>query len=755
MPARTQEELPDGLKPYRFHGVDFEYKTGASQAVGTCPACGKEGKFNIHAETSKASCFVCKWEGNNYDFIKWLWEESRTRTLLYDELVADRGFLDDNALKAWGVARSILTDHWIIPGWSPSGSLTQLYRYVPLKNPKTGQWKRRVMLTPTLSQQVFRIADEFDSTLPMLFICEGPWDAIALWEMLGHVALKKGELVRVDKVEKSLRAKANVIAVPGANAFADAWSRFAADKEMVTLLYDNDHPGKHPKTGQPIAPAAFTGLQRATAALAAARKPPKAVSRLRWGDPDENGWEYDVSLPSGADIRDSLSPFDLEGRVTVLEELFKRIQGVPADWLAEGEKKKKKREAGLKAIPCSDWRTLRSAWRRAYKWTDGMEHAFTCMLACITSTKPIGSQLWIKVIGPPSCGKTSLCDGLVANKKHVLSVSNFTGFHSGYKMGDDDGDNSLISKLFDRTLIIKDGDTLLQLPNKDQILAQGRDLYDGKTSVHYKNKVHREYDGLRMTWILCGTNALRALDGSELGERFLDCVVMEGIDDEHEDEIISRGMMKAYKGMGYESSEDAESQSDPDKINAYRLTAGYVEHLRANAIKLFGQIKASESVLHRIGRFAKFVAYTRARPSKRHEERSERELAMRLGEQLLRMGMGLAAVLNKNSIDDEVLQRVARVAMDTGRGNTFDIVKLLYGVEEDKGLAIKQIALLSGQTESKTGTLLKFMKSIKAVESFPYQKTKGLKAEVRWRLTKTMSDLYEYTKEARDAIEST
>ena len=148
---------------------------------------------------------------------------------------------------------------------------------------------------------------------------------------------------------------------------------------------------------------------------------------------------------------------------------------------------------------------FRSAWRKALKWTDGLDCALSVMLASVTSTMQVGDQLWVKIIGPASCGKSTLCEALSVNDKYILAKSTIRGFHSGYK-SDRDGteDNSLIVQVRNKTLITKDGDTILQSPNLGQILSDARDLYDCTTRSHYKNKMGKDYVGVRMTWILCG-----------------------------------------------------------------------------------------------------------------------------------------------------------------------------------------------------------------------------------------------------------
>src|SRR5690606_35550052 len=141
-------------------------------------------------------------------------------------------------------------------------------------------------------------------------------------------------------------------------------------------------------------------------------------------------------------------------------------------------------------------------------------------------------------------------EAISVNQDYVVAKSTIRGFHSGFKTdGNGEEDNSLIDQIRDKTLVTKDGDTLLQSPNLGQILSEARDLYDSTSRTHYRNKMSRDYAGVRMTWLLCGTSSLREIDQSELGERFLDCVLMDDIDDELEDAILWRVANRVDRNM--------------------------------------------------------------------------------------------------------------------------------------------------------------------------------------------------------------
>lgn len=398
----------------------------------------------------------------------------------------------------------------------------------------------------------------------------------------------------------------------------------------------------------------------------------------------------------------------------------------------------------IECLPCEDYETMIRAWQKALKWTEGLDHALSVMLACAASTRAVGDQLWIKVIGPASCGKSTLCEALNLAQKYIISKDTFTGLSSGYQINDDGGENlSLVTKIRDKTLIINDGDTLLQLSNLPQVISQLRAFYGRNLRTAYKNLMSADHEGYNTTIILCGTSSLRKLDESELGERFLDCVLMETIDDDLEDEILLRVADRADDNLSMEADGEATKQYDPDLVSAMQLTGGYVEHLRDNTVDALSVIVSSKEVKRRCANLGKFVAFMRARPSFRQEETAEREFAARLVSQLIRLAKCLALVFNRKEVDGHVMIRVKKVAMDTGRGVTMDLVHHLH--DNPQGSGVRSVAVTNGLTSDKAGRLLRFLRQIHAVEQFEAKKVKGIvmSGGTKWRLTERMRKLYE------------
>ena len=736
MPAVN--ELPKPVRPYTFQGITLK-DGGSDQFVGTCPFCLKD-KFYVDKVKGLWRCIICpsggkKGGGNSVVFLRELWETGEKSTTEYKELKEDRGLLNPDTLVTWQIIKSpIRPKEWLVPGFQANGNLTQLYRYV--HTGKTG--KRALMATPEVGGQAIHGLNLFDPKKPKVFICEGPWDAMVLWEVLNGAKVDGPDYAVTGNRTYSLGEEINVIAMPGCNVYHEKWNPLFAGKE-VTIFFDADHEKE--VNGKVIPPAGWAGAERMAAQMARAESPPLSIHVAKWG---ENGWDPDIK--SGYDLRDYfLQASDLAGRVKLLSGLFDRVVPIPDDWV--GGRTGAAAATGsteMQLLPCQSWDTLIESWRKAMKWIDGLDHALAAMLAAASSTMMVGDQLWLKIIGPPSCGKSTLAEALATNKLYTLSKSTITGFHSGFQSNrEDKTDNSLIALANGKCLITKDGDTLLKAQNFERILSEARDIYDRKSRTFYRNAQSRDYENINMPWLLMGTSALREMDSSELGARFMDVVVMEGIDNDLEDEILYRVANRSARNTSTVVDDTAEGQLDESLVEAYQLTGGYLSYLRENAKELTSQVEKSDEAIRQCIDLGKFVAFVRARPSKKQDETVEREFGARLVSTIVRLATFLAITINRKSLDAEVMRRTRAIALNTARGSTLILISALAAYKTE-GTVPATLVTTTGEQNNKVVTLLRFLRKIGAVEQFTNQTMKGSRMVnvPRWRLTKTMLGLY-------------
>jgi hypothetical protein len=111
-----------------------------------------------------------------------------------------------------------------------------------------------------------------------------------------------------------------------------------------------------------------------------------------------------------------------------------------------------------------------------------------------------------------------------------------------------------------------------------------------------------------------------------------------------------------------------------------------------------------------------------------------------LASQHVRLAKALAVVLNRTSLDEEVMGRVRLVALDTSRGRTFNIIRVLYEVGEG-GCGPTELCRGSGEADDKLKTLIRFLKRLGMVKDVPFEEGE-LRRGSRWMLTGRLRKLY-------------
>lgn len=744
---------PESLKVYYFHGVDLTPARGKrGEWSAECPQCGKggEGRFLINEQRCTYNCVACGFRGNPVEFVRWLHAASleATTEAQYRELAKERGLRRWETLRDWGLAVSLLTGSWLVPGYSADGRVTTLYKY---ESPD-GVSKRTMMTCPKFEggggHGLFG-RNLYAEGKPEVHHLEGVWDAMAWAEVLAETKYTPaGELVPTADRANAALSRVNVLASGGASIFFRAWLPLFAGKE-VCLFRDNDHEGVNKQTGKPREGAGLQGLKTASALLSAGDPPPGSVRALRWGAAPGEWWTKD--LKDGMDVRDLLSGATTSAaRASAATDIVRRLTPIPPEWVPGRDPSAPEGSAALSLLPCTTWRELTTACRLAVNFNEGMDRGLSFIYAIIISTRQRGDQLWGKLISPPSSGKTVLCEAISTNLKYIYPVSKMKGFHSGYNDGTG-RDHSPLRKFQDKTLVIKDGDTLLSSGNLLEILGEARDVYDRVSRSSYKTGQEETHSGLNMTWLLAGTERLREIDSSDLGERFIDCVMMDDIDLDEERSTALRAAYAACREVSLAVDGTPESLDRPEITRMKQLAGGYVAYLRENAERLLAAVPDEPEVMERCTDLGLFVAYLRARPSKEDTEKDTRELCYRLTKQIVRLAKCLTVVINRERMSDpEVMRRVTRCAEDTARGVTLEITRVLY-TRGREGCSVAEVSTRTGRTEHQDREMLRFMKRIGAAEAFDRWQLEtdlfGNKRRVGsprrcWRLTQHFHDLY-------------
>lgn len=746
-------KVPQSLKPYTWHGLDLTVNDTETQATGDCPWCGKEGKFSVEIATGKWRCFSCNEGsndngtaisgGNSHTFLRLLWDySSKQEHVCIEErlqLLADERRIALSTLRRWGVVNSsLIDDDFLVPGYGTKGNINQLYRYRRIF--KDGRWKRVLWATPKhgvkdgSNQEVYHTLFGlnpalYDTGKPTIYLCEGPWDAMALWQALRQLKWTNGpgsELVKTSNESKSLLADTNVLAVPGCTTFKASWCEVFGGKKVV-LLFDNDHP--RTINGRNVMGGGYAGMVSVARQLQSANQPPESINYLCWS---KNG--FDPELPSGYDVRDMLSGSSVAEQVSAL---FSKIEAVPNGWL---EGVKKKAGSRMSVALCNNWNDLVKTWGNALEWRDTMSDCLATLLAVCLSTDQIGDQLFLQLVGEPGSGKTELCEALLRSR-YCVPVEKLNGFFSGWKKGEDDKDFSLINRANHKTLVTPEWDLLRSSMNFREVMSQQRRIFDGKASASYRNRDEdRHYVGLRTPWIIAGTPAMLNSSDSHLGDRFLR-FFMDKPTLAQRKKIMRFGSLQMIENTKLISNGIPDETIPPKLLKARQATGGYVDYLRENTQQLLCAVSVEEWAIDQCETLATFTSYLRSRRDPNPDsEMICVEEPTRLNKQFVRLACNLTAVLGKKVVDKEVMRVVRRVAISTSTGLTMDISNILFN-SGDAGVEAIYLVNRTGKSWKILEPHLIFLAKINVAENFREDK----RCKVKWRMLESFRPLYQRT----------
>lgn len=601
---------------FKFLGFGDDAVAKGTQHVTDCPFCNKEGKFYFDRETTLWDCKSCGENGNGLQFMHKYHAMALAETSDSNRksLLTARPGITLQAVKQAGIAWDNMNDRWLVPYPSTTGSGLNSLGGVDLNRGS------RIFKAPGVELQLYDPFSNLQSR-STVYICEGEWDALALYPFLSQ--------------------EEAVVAVPGATVFKDSWLELFRGKDVV-LLYDNDDAGE-------------TGWKKASKKLNGYAK---TLRRIDWKKLESMGVE-------AKDIRDIASNTgSLEGNP---QDVLIDIDTGPMAEVVEAV------QEGPHYLPPVDrivsWKQLKYKMNQELYLTNSNEACIAVCLATVVSTYVPGEPIWMFLVGPASCGKTTLIEAFGVSNMYCEAQSHLHSkvLVSGWRDGDGE-DSSLLPRLKRRTLLIKDFTTVVSMSHaaQDELYGLLRDAFDGTFRKQYGNRVERHYSDIRFGFIAGVTNVIHGDCRSSLGERFLK---IHYLDEDFDEE---RHMMAAMDAFHHKQSRGEALQ---------RTMLGYVHHLIQNIPEPDQLPYVNSYMRYRICNLAIMVSYLRAQVERRGDDsllyRPAREVASRVAVQLKKLCECLMLVMNKTVADEEVYQVLRKVALDSCIPFNVELVNLL------------------------------------------------------------------------------
>lgn len=612
MPRKTKHP-PE--KPFEQLGFKVRTDSG-TQVIGDCAFCGGSEKMYINRENMLWDCKSCGRDGNLEGFldqISTVFVNHATNKALA-KLTRSRG-LEKETFRAWGV------------GWSGEFFTIPMHgnvrgRLVNLKRYRVGG---RGMTTAGCKLNMLRPQKVHDSDT--VWICEGEWDAMALWELLRKCGVEH-----------------DVYAMPGANTFPTDCTALCEGK-VVNVIYDNDSPGEK-------------GTVR-------------VFKRLTGVAKDLRFFHWPEGTPDDFDFRDYYLQGDREPRLYYT--LHDRLQHAPTGEI-EGDAEAEEVLENAKLYGPVQYSGEGMAYEAVYeafrKWLVIPDtEVIDILFGTIFANRIPGDPLWLMIVAPPGGSKTALIRTL-GGAKGIIEASSLTraslisGFNSNGK------DPSLIPKLNDRVLVIKDFTTILSKDSveKEEIFGILRDCYDGYCEKHLGNGVHRKYES--KFGIIAGVTPAIEREGAQgtmLGERFLRCrLTRTSSRDAREHDIILRAIRSLGKDdiMNTELREAAAACIDVDTSEAG------IPHLSPEMELRIVDLATWVSHLRGVVPRDQFTGVVHYSPMTEHPTR--------LAKQLAKLAYGISIFKDHTTVRQSTFKAIARVAMGTVPDRVECIVETMY-----------------------------------------------------------------------------
>lgn len=616
--AKKTKDTANKLDAFTFHGLEFETK--GNQAQGTCPFCSG-GKFYVNVKTGQYDCKHGCPSGNVYSFLQRFHAKRLAETeKAHLEGLADIRGLTAKVYKQYDVAYDVDKDRWLIPQYNRENKLVNLCVSFE-SNDGFMTWG-----TSGCSSSLFML-DRLKEAGP-IYLCEGFYKAAAL-EWL----LTKNDVSSV-----------SVLGVPGANTFKRDWLEHFKGREVV-LVYDNNTAGQE-------------GCRKAMDLL---KGTAKAIRFCKWPA------DSDI-FPDDYDIRKYVND-----RVDKPKAAWRDLQALIVDGMeAIKPKRTLKRET---------FESVVKDFCKVIHMTDASRDALLVVLATVFSVRIPGDAVWLFLVGPPGSGKSLLIQSLGYDGDHCVFISKLsaTALVSGYKgVGDDGSDPSLLPKLADKCLCVKDYTAIKAMPISVQEELYGilRDAYDRNVSIQFGNGRHAHYTDINFSMVAGVTDVIHGDNRATLGERFLK---FELLDPDHKPEQQIRSaignVVKLVQGDELLRDSVAAFLDKPMDLEKLPTLPEWVENRIIALVQIAAFLRTAVSRLHGDMQY-------RPRP----------EVGTRLAKQLVKLGQSIAFVLNKKTVDKEVYRLLEKVTFDTVVGWSLEVVQHIQQNEDGEGVSINEIA---------------------------------------------------------------
>lgn len=633
------------VRMFKFYGLKLEQSN--QQLVGDCPFgmisslyCENPlGHFYANPTTGLWDCKRCGRSGNAYDFIRIFhdccFSNGMTTEADYQLLSEYRPGISPETLEQHKLAYNPLLDEWLIPSYSLKGTMINLYAY---KNRESEKGPiPTIMSGPTFKQLLYGLQHYRRESRRPLWLLEGHWDLLAFHEMVTKLGVADQH---------------DYVAVPGSHVFPDEDLALFSLRD-VRLCYDHDSAGEE-------------GILKVCNKMGINSITPKKLWRMNW-----------TGLEKGYDVRDLIND---NGHKVAWSKLNKDLaQELNIDLVKSANAAYSPNNM---MIPCNSFTELTESIGKPGKLylPPSLQDTFCIVMAIAATTKLGGKPTWGFIVAPSSAGKTTLIDLFSTAHNHCFFMSKMTGLLSGY-FKEGMGDASILPKIQDHCLVIKDFTPILKASQQaqDNIFGELRDVYDGSTAAYYRNHVKAVYNDVRFNILACVTDAIRGINQTDVGERFIQIEYDSYWNPQgfmERDSINKSALVKSAMSNVF-TKINGQSSSGNFLSEQKAQTWGFIDYLYNRINDDRGWVHSKVEMISSNIAFCEYIenlsmwcnaarATVKRDKDKQLSHRPRLPYPQRFAEVLCNMAVGVSLVLDEDDPNGRVKDIIRKIALDSG-----------------------------------------------------------------------------------------
>lgn len=614
------------LTVFKQHGFIPIEVAGGNQVRGYSIFSGAD-KFYVNPETKMWDCKNSPGKNGGYQsFLKHTYEmaKSNFKGKYVGWLSRDRGLLR-STLKEHGVGYNPHNDSYVIPIWDANNDkLWDLSIYS----------KKYKKLMASAGSFAGLYGWENLQKFEKIWLVEGQWDKMAMWEIL----YKTNRL-----------GKETVVSAPGAGTFKTEWHALFNNKK-VYVAYDFDKARtvsgvRHPGAG----PAGTMKVMKALSNIT------KELKFVHWSEDSKDGFDVRDNLINAANHEQAYSQMCgyLKTDCTLEDEFRKEII------------EENKSDAELFTGPRIPAQHVYDTYKKWLYLPD--TNVIDVLFGTAIANRLPGDPLWMFIVAPSGGTKTVFMMS-IAQAPKIMSTTTMTP-HSLVSGANFAGGNdpSLIPKLDGRILTIKDFTTILNMnqQHREEIFGILRDAYDGKTEKMFGNGVFRSYAS--KFGIIAGVTPAIELftDGqTALGERFLRYKLKIGTSHMERLKYLRRAMLNANIG----NAMDEELEALGTAVLSYNYTKVPII-----------PVSIQEKLLY-TAHWTAVMRGTIVRDTYSKEVMSKPfvELGTRLIKQFTKLSLGVGMFRDLDEITNKEFRIIRDIALSSVPGDMAEITKYLF-----------------------------------------------------------------------------